>query len=105
MSIKWFELQLLCWECSGASTPYASIEEVVYELADNPYDYKPIQVCIINPDGLPMIYDKIEWRDCYLKDIDPSDYQIGGMLASSAYSYQDDEGDEKVIFLFNKIGW
>ena len=105
MTIKWFELQLSCWECAGASKPFADLEEVVYELTDDFNDYKPIQVRIINPDGLPMTYDKIEWRDCELKDIEPSDYQIGEMLATSAYSYQDDEGDEKVIFLFNKIGW
>lgn len=103
MTTKWFELQFACWECSGETKPYASLEEVVHELAECT-DYKPINIRFINPEGLPALYDRIEWSYCNLDDIEPSDYQIGGMLATEAYSYSD-EGVEKVIFIFNKIGW
>ena len=104
LTIKWFELQYLCWECSGNTDPYATLEDVVHELTDCT-DYRPINVRTINEQGVPATHDFIEWNDCYLETIEPYDYRTGDQEATTAYSYQDDEDNEKVIFLFNKKGY
>ena len=104
MSIKWFELNYTCWECSGFNKAYATLEDVVHELTDCT-DYRPISVRTINEQKIPATHDFIEWGDCYLESIEPYDYNMRNKEATTAYSYQDDEGDEKIIFIFNEKGY
>ena len=106
MSNTWYELQAMCYECSGGIEYCRTLDDVADILAfDTWYPYGQIRVCTIS-NGLPKVIDKIGWNYSSVDD-DDIDYYIANPEDGEeiiAYTfYDEDDGEDKVIFIFNKV--
>jgi hypothetical protein len=96
----WYELQYLCWECSGYTTPFATLEDVAHWLSDDS-DYRPINVRAIR-DGVPTTIEFFNWNLVEAHDIEPYDIKADENEVLTAYSFTNDEGRDMVLFIFVK---
>ena len=96
----WFELQVDCYECAGHSVPYSDIDELAHAVAiEDFYNFKPIRVkTLVN--RIPETIYFIGLHICAINEFE--DYEYLKLDPLIAYTYTDDFGNDKVIFIFNK---
>ena len=98
----WFELQTNCYECAGNSQAFRTLDDVAEAIiTDSWYSFKPVQVRTLH-NGLPKTIDIIGFNVSDIEDIEWYDYRTEAGEEVITYSFTNNYGTEKVLFLFDK---